>query len=103
MIIFAIHDDAIHQMAEPHVAASCQTARLSLGRFFAEHEDMRNRMSQTSLVVFGLWDEDEGVRVFGDGPIKFSAQLCFDCYLEEVKKQNEEAISEAVSDNSDHV
>lgn len=95
MILFAVHDDSIHSMAEPHVAQSVDVAMLSLGRFFIEHEDMSDRVEVTSLAVFGCWDYDKGVKCGPDGTKYIPAKECVDYYLMEVKKQNEEAVSDS--------
>lgn len=91
MILFAVYDGGIKTMAEPHLAASVDAARLSLGRFFIEHEDMKDRIDTTSVVVLGLWDQEHGlVNQINDF---YPASECIEYYVQEVKKQNESAMA----------
>lgn len=98
MILFAVYDGGIKTIAEPHLAVSIDAARLSLGRFFIEHEDMKDRIDSTSVVVLGDWDHEYGLRSLSHD--FYPASECIDFYLQEVKKQNEGALQETVSSDS---
>lgn len=91
MILFSVYDSGVKLIAEPHIAQTLESAKLSLGRFFVENESMKDRMDSTKLVVIGEWDSSVGlVQLRSDD---YSARECFEDYLKEVAKQNEEAVS----------
>ena len=91
MILFAVYDGGVKLIAEPHLAQTLESAKLSLGRFFVENEGMKDRMDSTQLVVLGEWDHAYGITTMMHDC--FPARECFEAYLKEVAKQNEEAVS----------
>lgn len=52
---------------------------------------MKDRMAATQLLVFGEWDDSCGlISICHD---TYEAVDCYNDYLKEVQKQNEEAVS----------
>lgn len=91
MIIFSVYDGGVKLIAEPHLAQTKESAKLSLGRFFVENVSMKDRMDLTELVVLGEWDPVYGITTLMHD--RYPAKDCFDLYVKEVAKQNEEAVS----------